>query len=90
MKVVLHKDPCGRYVTNKVQINLVELDMFRMETIDEYLSIYNIDFGQYIYRGAIMVGVHKRNVSPQNHSHNITLNDNYIYEIIFLVDSFFH
>jgi len=40
-------------------------------------------------KGAIMVGVHKRNVSPQNHSQDITLNDHYIYEIICLVDFFF-
>jgi hypothetical protein len=39
LKVVLRKDPFGRHVTNKVQINLVELDMFRMETADEYLSL---------------------------------------------------
>ncbi len=30
--------------------------------------------------------VHKRNVSPQNHYHDTTLNDHYVYEIIYLVD----
>jgi len=39
--------------------------------------------------GAITVGVHKRNVLPQNYSQNIILNDHYIYEIIYLV-IFFH
>ncbi len=33
--------------------------------------------------GTFIVGVHKRNVSPQNHSQNTTLNDHYIYEIIY-------
>jgi hypothetical protein len=50
--------------------------------------IYDLSFGQYTYRGAITVGVHKKNVSPKNHFHDITLNDHYIYEIIYLV--FFH
>jgi hypothetical protein len=36
-----------------------------------------------------MVRVHKRNVSPQNHFQNNTLNDHYIYEIIYLVDFLF-
>jgi hypothetical protein len=38
---------------------------------------------------AIMVGVHKRNVSPQNHFYDIILNGHYIYEIIYLVDFLF-
>jgi hypothetical protein len=29
--------------------------------------------------GIIMVGVHKRNVSPQNHSQKTTLNDHYVH-----------
>jgi hypothetical protein len=33
-----------------------------------------------------MVGVHKRNVLPQNHFQDTTLNDYYIYEIIYLLD----
>jgi len=33
--------------------------------------------------GPFMVGVHKKNVSPQNHSQSITLNDHYIHEIIY-------
>jgi hypothetical protein len=37
-----------------------------------------------------MVGVHKRNVSPQNHSHDITLNDHFVYLFIILVNLFFH
>jgi len=39
--------------------------------------------------GTFTVGVHKRNVSPKNHCQNITLNDNHIYEIIYLVEIFF-
>jgi hypothetical protein len=31
------------------------------------------------------VGAHKRNVLPQNHFQDITLNDHYIYKIIYLV-----
>jgi hypothetical protein len=38
--------------------------------------------------GQFMVGVHQKNVSPQNHFQDITLNDHYIYEIIYLVDVF--
>jgi hypothetical protein len=33
--------------------------------------------------GTFMVGVHKRNVLPQNHYHDTTLNDHYVYEIEF-------
>jgi hypothetical protein len=36
--------------------------------------------------GTFMVGIHKRIVLPQNHYQNTTLNDCYIYEIIYLVD----
>jgi hypothetical protein len=39
--------------------------------------------------GTFMVGVHKRNVSPQTHSQNTTLNGYYIYKIIYLVDFIF-
>jgi hypothetical protein len=35
-----------------------------------------------------MVGVHKRNVSPQSHSQDTTLDDHYVYEIIYLVKFF--
>jgi hypothetical protein len=35
--------------------------------------------------GPFKVGVHKRNVLPQNHFQDITLNDHYIYTIIYLV-----
>jgi hypothetical protein len=42
-----------------------------------------------IYEGPFTIGVHKKNVSPQNHSQNIALNDHYIYKIIYLVDFFF-
>jgi hypothetical protein len=37
-----------------------------------------------------MVGVHKRNVLPQNHFQDITLNDYYVYEIIYLVEFFLY
>jgi hypothetical protein len=36
-----------------------------------------------------MVGVHKRNVSSQNHSQNTTLDDHSVYEIIYLVNFLF-
>jgi len=36
-----------------------------------------------------MVGVHKKNVLPQNHSQDTTLND-YVYEIIYLVDFYIY
>jgi hypothetical protein len=36
------------------------------------------------------VGVHKRNVLPQNHCQDITLNEDYIYKIIYLVDFLVH
>ncbi len=32
--------------------------------------------------GTIIVGIHKRNISPQNHSHDTTLNDHYVYQFI--------
>jgi hypothetical protein len=32
-----------------------------------------------------MVGVHNTNVSPQNHFQDTTLDDHYVYEIIYLV-----
>jgi hypothetical protein len=35
-----------------------------------------------------MVEVHKKIISPQYHCQNITLNDHYIYKIIFLIDFF--
>jgi hypothetical protein len=38
--------------------------------------------------GTFTVGVHKRNASPKNHCQNIPLNDNYIYEIIYLLEFF--
>jgi len=38
--------------------------------------------------GAITIGVHKKNVSPQNHFEDIILNDHYIYKIIYLIDFF--
>jgi hypothetical protein len=37
-----------------------------------------------------MVGVHKRNVLLQNHLQDITLNDHYTYEKIYLIHLFFH
>jgi hypothetical protein len=36
-----------------------------------------------------MVGVHKKNVLPQNQFQNNILNDHYVYEIIYLVDFLF-
>ncbi len=54
-------------------------------------AIYNGKFCCRAFKvslGAITVGVHKRNVSPQNHFQDITLNDNYIYEFFFLIDIF--
>ncbi len=39
-------------------------------------------------QGMFTIGVHKRIVSLQNHYENTTLNDHYIYEIMYLVDYF--
>jgi len=39
---------------------------------------------EFLTLGPIIVGVHKRNVSPQNHIQDIILNDHYIYRIIYL------
>jgi len=55
----------------------------------------NLKLGQHVTTlntilGTFIVGVHKRNVSPQNHFQNTTLNDHYTYDIIYLVDFFFH
>jgi hypothetical protein len=55
----------------------------------QYKGIWNHLGTTHLELGVITVGVHKRNVSPQNLSQNITLNDHYIYEVIYLVDFFF-
>jgi len=39
---------------------------------------------EFLTLGPIIVGVHKRNVSPQNHIQDIILKDHYIYRIIYL------
>jgi hypothetical protein len=36
-----------------------------------------------IFQGTILVGVHERNVSPQNHFQDIILNDHYVYQFIY-------
>jgi hypothetical protein len=38
-KVVLWKEPYKRCVIKKVQVNLVELDMFKFEIVDEFLGL---------------------------------------------------
>jgi hypothetical protein len=42
-----------------------------------------------LFAGTIIIGVHKRNVSPQNHSHDTILNDHYVYQFIYFGDFFF-
>jgi len=37
----------------------------------------------------IIIKVHKRNVSPQNHSHDTTLNDHYVYQFIYFGEFIF-
>ncbi len=39
MNVVLLKDPHGRWVIEGVQINLINLDLFRIDNVDEYVSL---------------------------------------------------
>jgi hypothetical protein len=39
--------------------------------------------------GPITIGAHKKNVSPQNHLHDSTLNDHYVYQIIYLLIIYF-
>jgi hypothetical protein len=51
-------------------------------------KIYNWDLF-YVPWGTITVGVHKRNVSPQNHSHDTTLNDHYVYRFIYFGEFIF-
>ncbi len=49
----------------------------------EFLIKKNVRF--FLILGTFMVGVHKMNVSPQNHSQDTTLYDHYVYKIIYLV-----
>ncbi len=42
-----------------------------------------------LFVGTIIVGEHKRNVSPQNHSHDTTLNDHYVYWFIYFGEFIF-
>ncbi len=42
-----------------------------------------------IFQPWFMVGVPKMNVSPQNHFQDTTLDDHYVYEIIYLVKFIF-
>jgi hypothetical protein len=39
LNVVLLKDPHGRWVIEGVQINLINLDLFRIDNVDEYVSL---------------------------------------------------
>jgi hypothetical protein len=38
-KVILWKDPCGRCIIEKVQKDPIDLDMFELEIIDEYVGL---------------------------------------------------
>jgi hypothetical protein len=40
-------------------------------------------------QGTIMNAIHKRNVSPQNHSQDTTLNDHYVYQLIYFGEFIF-
>jgi hypothetical protein len=40
-------------------------------------------------QGTITVGVYERNVSPQNHSQDTTLNDHYVYQFIYFGEFIF-
>jgi len=42
-----------------------------------------------LFTGTITVRVHKRNVSPQNHSYDTTLNDHYVYRFIYFGEFIF-
>ncbi len=38
-KVVIKKEPCGRQVIDKVQIDLTKFDMFKLENDDAYVGL---------------------------------------------------
>jgi len=42
-----------------------------------------------LFVGIIIIKVHKRNVSPENHSHDTTLNDHYVYQFIYFGEFIF-
>ncbi len=89
-----------KYIQNEVlkAIKLVvQNSNFVFYTYDEVIPIDNASWANvhgYIVQdwcripllGSFMVGVHKSNVLPQNHLQDSTLNDHYIYQIIYLVD----
>lgn len=39
MNVILLKDPHGRWVIEGVQINLTDLDLFRIDNVDEHVGL---------------------------------------------------
>jgi hypothetical protein len=57
------------------------------------LLMDNIFFCNHVWKdknvGTFTIGVHERNVLPQNHFKNVILNDHYTFEIIYLVDFIF-
>ncbi len=40
LKVVLQKDHGGKHISNKVQTNFVEFDMFIFQNVDEHASLW--------------------------------------------------
>jgi hypothetical protein len=88
-----------KYIQNQIlkATKLVQNSNFIFLIYDEVIAMDNAswanvcgyivwDWCQIPLLGSFMVGLHKRNVSPQNHSPDSTLNEYYIYQIIYLVD----
>jgi hypothetical protein len=56
-KVVLWKDPHGRHIIEKVQIDPTNLDMFRLENLDEYVGLQaSISIDEYIQPTIVLGG----------------------------------
>jgi hypothetical protein len=55
-KVVVRKEPCGRQVIDKVQIDLTKFDMFKLENDDAYVGLQApISFGELVQLVVIVI-----------------------------------
>jgi hypothetical protein len=56
-KVILWKDPHGRCITKKVQIDPIDLNMFKLESLGEYVGLQApISIDEYIHPMIILGG----------------------------------